>query len=179
MRKVKCIACQKTGHYVGQYPHKKKQGGTAATTQEDEFPSQFERECYFIVCCSTVETPSSIWYVDSEASNHMSGVREHFTDLGDLEIKLEIVLGDNTIVRAVGHSTVSFQGELMPPLVFRDVSYVPGLKKNLISVSSTRDRGFEVSFRATEVLIHPKRSSVTFVRVIGTRDGNLYKLIEL
>ena len=109
----------------------------------------------------------------------MSGVREHFTDLRDLEIKLEIVLGDNTIVRAVGHSTVSFQGDLMPPLVFRDVSYVPGLKKNLISVSSTRDRGFEVSFRATEVLIHPKRSSVTFVRVIGTRDRNLYKLIEL
>jgi hypothetical protein len=109
MRKVKCFACQKTGHYVGQYPHKKKQGGTAATAQEDEFASQFERECYFIVCCSKVEKPSSIWYVDSEPSNHMSGVREHFTDLTETGIKLEILLGNNTIVKAVGRGTVYFQ----------------------------------------------------------------------
>jgi hypothetical protein len=58
--------------------------------------------------------------------------------------------------------------------VFRDVLYVPGLKKNLISVSSIHDRGFEVSFRGTEVLIHPKGSSITSGRVIGTREGNLY-----
>jgi hypothetical protein len=30
----------------------------------------------------------------------------------------------------------------MPPLVFMDVLYVPGLKKNLISVFSIQDRGF-------------------------------------
>jgi hypothetical protein len=52
MSKVKCFACQKMGHYVGQCPHKKKkQGGTTATTEEDEFASQFERECSLIVCC--------------------------------------------------------------------------------------------------------------------------------
>jgi hypothetical protein len=38
----------------------------------------------------------------------MSGVREHFIDLKDPKIKLEIVLGDNTIVRVVGCGTVSF-----------------------------------------------------------------------
>jgi hypothetical protein len=83
-----------------------------------------------------LETPSSIWYVDSGASSHMSGVREHFTNLRDPEIKLEIVLGDNTIVRATGHSTISFQGELMPPLVFRDVLYVPGLNRDALVSSS-------------------------------------------
>jgi len=66
---------------------------------------------------------------------------------------------------------------LRPPLVFRDVLYVPRLKKKLISVSSIPDKGFEVSFRGIEVLIHPKGSSVTFGRVIGTRNGNLYRLI--
>ena len=94
--------------------------------------------------------------------------KRHFTDLKDQEIKLEIVLGDNTIVRAVRHGTVSFQRELRPPLVFKDVLYVPGLKKNMISISSIQDRGFEVSFRGTKVLIHPKGSSVTSGRVIGT-----------
>jgi hypothetical protein len=31
-------------------------------------------------------------------------------------------------------------------MVFRDVLYVPALKKNLISISTNQDRGFEVSF---------------------------------
>jgi hypothetical protein len=87
------------------------------------------------------------------------------------------VLGDNTIVRVVGRGTISFQRELRPPLVFKDVFYVPGLKKNLFSISSTQDRVFEVSFRGTEVLSHPKGSNVTFGRVIGTCEGNLYRLL--
>jgi hypothetical protein len=32
--------------------------------QEEEFTAQFERECAFIGCCLTVETPSSSWCVD-------------------------------------------------------------------------------------------------------------------
>jgi hypothetical protein len=135
MSEVKCFACNQLGHYAGQCPNrkkKKKQGGTAATTKEDEFASQFERDCSLIICCTTVESPSNIWYIESGSSSHMSSVREHFIDLRDPEIRLEIVLGDNTIIRVAGCGTVSFQRELRPPFVFRDVLYVPGLKKNLI-----------------------------------------------
>jgi hypothetical protein len=168
------------GHYARQFPNrkkKKKQGGTATTVEEDEFASQFERECSLIVCCSTIETPSCIWYIDNGESNHMSGVIENLSDLRDPYIGLEIVLGDNTIVRAAGCGIVSFQRELRPPLVFMDVLYVPWLKKNIILVSSIQDRGFEMSFRGTEVLIHPKGSNVTSGRVIGTREGNLYRFL--
>jgi hypothetical protein len=112
------------------------------TPHEDALASQFERECSLIVCYSTVEKPSNIWYVDSGASSHMSGVRDNFTNLIDPEIKLEIVLGDNTIVMVVGHGTIYFQRELIPPLVFRDGLYVPELKKNLISFFSIHDKGF-------------------------------------
>jgi hypothetical protein len=65
-------------------------------------------------------TPS-IWYIDSGASSHMTGVREHFTDLRDLEVRMEIVLGDDSIVRIVGRGRVTFQRESMPPISFRDV----------------------------------------------------------
>ena len=91
----------------------------------------------------------------------MTGVREHFTDLRDPEVKMEIALGDDTIVRVAGSGTVTFQRDTMPPISFRDVLYVLGLKKNLISVSTLQDRGLEVSFRGTEVLIHPKGSRLT------------------
>jgi hypothetical protein len=51
MSKVKCFACKRMGHYVGQCPNrKKKSGGTKATTDEAEFQAQFERECAFLIC---------------------------------------------------------------------------------------------------------------------------------
>jgi hypothetical protein len=145
------------GHYVGQCPNrKKKKGGTTTTTDEVEFQAQFERECAFLICCTLVETTPRIWYIDNGASSHMTGVRENFTDLRDTEVRMEISLGDDTIVIVVGRGTITFQRESMPPLSFRDVLYVPGLKKNLISVSTLQDRGLEVSFKGTKVLIHPK-----------------------
>jgi hypothetical protein len=66
MSKVKCFACKKMGHYVGQCPNRKKRsGGTTTTTDEAEFQAQFERECAFLICCTSVETTPSIWYIDS------------------------------------------------------------------------------------------------------------------
>jgi hypothetical protein len=65
----------------------------------------------------------------------------------------------------------------MPPISFMDVFYVLGLKKNLISVSTLQDRGLEVSFKGTEVFIHPKGSSLTSGQMIGVRDGKLFKLL--
>ena len=48
---------------------------------------------------------------------------------------MEVVLGDDSAVRAVGRGTITFQRESMSPMVLRDVLYVPSLKKNLVSVS--------------------------------------------
>jgi hypothetical protein len=108
MSKVKCFACKKMGHYVGQCPNRKKPGGTATTTDEEEFQEQFERECAFLICCTLVETTPNIWYIYSGASSHMTGVREHFTDLRDREVKMEFALGDDTIVRVAGRGTITF-----------------------------------------------------------------------
>jgi hypothetical protein len=85
MSKVKCFACNQLGHYVDSVPTGRRRSRVVLqrTIEEDEFASQFERECSLIVCCSTIESPSSVWYIDSGASSHMSGVRENFTDLRD------------------------------------------------------------------------------------------------
>ena len=45
MRKVKCFAFQKFGHYVGQFPNKKKKKQQmVASTDNDEYVAWFERE---------------------------------------------------------------------------------------------------------------------------------------
>ena len=51
---------------------------------------------------------STVWFVDSGASRHMTGAREQFTQFSEEALNLEVELGDNRIVRAVGVGTVSF-----------------------------------------------------------------------
>jgi transposase InsO family protein len=62
-------------------------------------------------------------------------------------------------------------------MLLREVLYVPGLKKNLVSVSAIEERGYEVLFRDGQVLLFPKGSSITSTKVIGTRHEKLYKLM--
>ena len=52
--------------------------------------------------------------------------------MSETDMELEVVLGDNTVVRAVGRGTVHFERESMQPMFLRDALYVPGLKKNLV-----------------------------------------------
>ena len=58
----------------------------------------------------------------------------------------------------------------------KDVLYVPGLKKNLLSISALDEKGFRVAFIDCEVLMWPKGKSIDDVVVIGVQEGGLYKL---
>ena len=57
------------------------------------------------------------------------------------------MLGDEARYHAQGVGTVSFEMEYGKPLNFVDVLYVPGLTKNLISIYTLEDKGYQVKFR--------------------------------
>jgi hypothetical protein len=78
-------------------------------------------------------------------------------------------------VKGVG--TTSFQLESRDSLHMRDVLFVPGLKKNLLSISALEDRGYKVAFVDGQVLVWPKGSSIDSTGVIGVREGGLYRLL--
>jgi hypothetical protein len=81
MRKVKCFACHKLGHYASQCPtRKKKNPQTISSTDIDEFSSRFDDDFSLIACLSSSGTKATrVWHIDSGASYHMTGVREHFS----------------------------------------------------------------------------------------------------
>jgi hypothetical protein len=176
MNKVKCFACHKMWHYAGQCPNKKKKQ-VAASAEVEEFSTKFKKEFSLLVCLSSSAASISVWYIDSGASHHMTGVHEHFTDLTKRSVNLEVVLVDGSIVKADGIGTVSFQRQSRPPKLVRDVLYVLGLKKNLISVSTIKDRGYEVVFRDGQVLMYTKGSNITSTKVIEIRHKKLYRLM--
>ena len=53
--------------------------------------------------------------------------------------------------------------------------YVPGMKKNLISISALEDRGYEVLFKRGHVLIYPRGTPTSSTRVIGVCHAKVYK----
>jgi hypothetical protein len=107
----------------------------------------------------------------------MTRVRENFTGLRYTKVRIDISLGDDTLVRVTRIDTITFRRDSMPLISFRDILYVHGMKKNLISVSTLQDRGLEVTFRGTKVLIHPRGYSLASRQVIGVRDGNLFRFL--
>ena len=90
---------------------------------------------------------------------------------------MEVVLGDGLVVSVVRRVTITFQRESMSPMVLRDVLYVPGLKKNLVSVSMIKDQGVGVSFLDGHVHIFPKTAGPSALVSIGVRCGKLYRLL--
>jgi hypothetical protein len=50
----------------------------------------------------------------------------------------------------------------------KDVLYVPGLKNNLLSISTLDKKGFRVSFIDGEVLMFPKGKTIEYAIAIVT-----------
>ena len=106
----------------------------------------------------------------------MTGHRRFFRDLQEGGTWIHVELGDGAQYQAQGVGIVSFQRESGKRLGFVDVLYVPRLTKNLISISTIEDKGFQVKFRDHRVYIMPKGSDRSLDQVIGIWSGKVYKL---
>ena len=58
----------------------------------------------------------------------------------------------------------------------KEVIYVPGLKKNLLSISTLDNKGYRVSFIDGQVFMWSKGKTIEYGVVIGEEKGGLYKL---
>jgi hypothetical protein len=74
----------------------------------------------------------------------------------------------------MGEST--YKLDLGTPMRMKDVLYVPGLTKNLLSISALHKKVFRVAFIDGVVLMWPKGKTIEDAIVIGIEEGGLYKL---
>eukprot|EP00253_Pinus_taeda_P022537 PITA_22537 len=103
----------------------------------------------------------------------MTGVREYFSELSESGTDMEVVLGDDRVVREVGVGTLTFQRESKPPLKVSNVLYVPGMRKNLISVSALEDRGYE-PLLALSSSTYSRASNSELCEIWHRRMGYMY-----
>ena len=79
---------------------------------------------------------SDDWLIDSGASKHMIGVKESFVKLSEHESPHKVKLGDDYQYLIKGSGESSYKLDSGKSLTIKEVLFVPGLKKNLLSIST-------------------------------------------
>eukprot|EP00253_Pinus_taeda_P014919 PITA_14919 len=115
-----------------------------------------------------------VWYLDSGASFHLTGDKNLFNALEEKDLKMHIEMSDDGRYNVSGVGMVAFEREHGAPLTLRDVMYVPGLKKNLVSVAILKHKGYDVVFSKGKALL--RHIAMGQTKRIGIRVKNLYKL---
>jgi hypothetical protein len=87
-----------------------------------------------------------------------------------------VKLGTNAKCGVEGVGTIRFQLELGGSLEVAYVLYVLELKKNLLLVLAMEDKGYAITFEYGQGLVQAKGSHLDSTRVLGSKEGNLYRL---
>jgi hypothetical protein len=119
-----------------------------------------------------------MWIIDSVASRHMTGDQARLSNLNEKNTSYKVELGDKSTYPVEGFGQASVKLESGNHVHLSNVLYVLGLEKNLVSISCLEDKGNIIAFMDGNVLSWHKNSSIEDARVIGRREGNLYRLLE-
>jgi hypothetical protein len=113
------------------------------------------------------------WVSDSGANVHLSGDKRLF--VGGRYRPAEIRTAGNEKIRSTCNAdiTLKIQGKV---LELKSVFYVPGLRRNLLSISRLAQDGWEASFGKYGGLLNHERKEVTFS--VNTTGGHYFLYTE-
>eukprot|EP00253_Pinus_taeda_P028177 PITA_28177 len=168
--KVRCFNCHEVGHYETNCPLKKSNKGSSKGSKGEALASQFELD-FTLIACMVSSIVGCVWYLDSGASFHMTDDKSLFSTLEEKDLKMRIEMSDDGKYRVLGEGMVVFQREHGAPLTLTNVKYVPGLKKNLVSVVMLEDKGHDVVFSKGNAFL--RHISMGQTKRIGIRVKNL------
>eukprot|EP00253_Pinus_taeda_P035435 PITA_35435 len=143
--KVRFFNCHEVVHYATNCPLKKSKKGSSKGLDGDALASQFELD-FTLIACMVSSMVGSVWYLDSGASFHMTSDKSLFSTLEEKDLHMHIEMGDDGKYHVSSEGTIVFQREDGAPLTLTNVKYVPGLKKNLVSIAMLEDKGYDVVF---------------------------------
>ena len=126
------------------------------------------------VACMTSAASLEVWYIDSGASWHMTGIRECFSEYREEKMNFHITMGNKAKCTPVGKGTIVFQIESGERFRATNVLHVPGLGMNLLSVSQLQGKGYDIYFIKEKVYVkHPSWNKKV---QIGIKSNRLYRL---
>ena len=100
----------------------------------------------------------------------------HVLKLSKHESPHKVKLGDDYEYPIKGSGESSYNIDSGNSMKMKDVLFVPGLKKNILSIFALDAKGMRVACVDGQVLMWPKGKTIDDAVVIGEKEGGLYKL---
>ena len=88
----------------------------------------------------------------------------------------KVKLGDDYQYPIQGSGEASYKIDSGKYLKMKDVLYIPGLNKNLLSIFALDKKGMRVSFVNGQALMWPKGKTIDGATMFGEEDGGFYNL---
>ncbi|GJW95695.1 zinc finger, CCHC-type containing protein [Tanacetum coccineum] len=110
----------------------------------------------------------SVWYLDNGASNHMTGVREHFKEL-DEEVSGKVRFGDGSYIEIKGKGSILIECDDEKQRIISHVYYIPDLKSNLLSLGQFTEIGCKVVMEDDELRLYDMDNKI-FMKVTRQRN---------
>ena len=124
----------------------------------------------------TITHKSNDWLMDSGSSKQMTGYKESFVNMSEHESPHKVKLGDDYQYPIKWSGEDSYKLDSGKSLKVKDVLYVLGLKKNILSIFALDAKGIRVSFVDGQVLMWTRGKIIEDAIVIREEDGGLYKI---
>ncbi len=122
---------------------------------------------------SHVQADCSTWLIDSGASRHISRYKQHLSNLVENNSHLQVIIGDDASYSVKGASNNSFELKSGIPRHLNNVLFVLIIKRNLISISTLENKGFNVAFSKGSAVAWKKDFDFSSAQIIGERHAGL------
>jgi len=182
--KTTCGHCKRTGHTEEQCykkafdereSAKKAQSSNFAGSSEPSTSPSEDQVFVHTLYSGNLECDNH-WWLDSGASNHMTGERRMFSTLGESSTGKSVITGDNSEHPVEGIGEVSLRSIDGGRKVFKHVLHVPGIAKNLISVGQIVEQGYQLRFTNDGCFIEDPSNDMKVVAK-GVKEGRLFRFI--
>jgi hypothetical protein len=106
----------------------------------------------------------------------MTGFKQNIVNYRDkkFNVKVELVNNDTYAIKGIGSTSFHLQSGNV--FHIEEILYVPGLKKNLISVAVLESKGYTIAFSKGKAFMWPSNESMSSTMTIRAQEGGLYKV---
>ncbi len=122
------------------------------------------------------ENDEALWFFDTGATHHLTKNQSLLHNYMPLPQPLEVRFGDNGMKVAIGKGEVHLSIVKSKVVRIPNVYYVPGLLKNLLSVSEATSNGTIIEFHHNCAIIFYKLPTDEVIKVMCPKAGRLYPL---
>lgn len=162
---VECYRCGNYGYYKNEcYTKLPKEKG-----EKSNFIEKKEEETLLMAFHVMENFDQETWYVDTSCSNHMSGCKPSFVNLGE-SYRTNVSFGDMSIVIVMGKEEIQIRTKNNFIETISNVFFIPDLKTNFLTAGQFQDKGYRITIFQGECEIYdPKRGSIAMVKMSPNR----------